>query len=29
LNSAVRLCESNADGKITAQEARIYAAQLR
>ena len=29
LNSAVRLCDSNADGKITEQEARIYAAQSK
>ncbi len=28
-NSAVRRCDTNADGKITEQEARIYAAQSK
>lgn len=28
-NSAVRRCDTNADGKITEQEARIYAAQQK
>lgn len=28
-NAAVRRCDTNADGKITEQEARIYAAQQK